>query len=123
MGMSWTVDGNNVVAMSTTKDVSDPETIEITGAVGSATSASQVNLSVPKKVGTYNLADANTDAAALYSSGSSSTGAIYGAETGTITVTSSTATNLKGTFEFKGEDLFGSTNAKTIANGKFNIAL
>lgn len=122
VGVSWTVDGANVKATLTEKDVMSTD-IKIEGAVGSASSGSVVSLTMPKTVGTYTLTSAS-DATAVYATGNSTSGTAYFAESGTITVTVLTATNVRGTFNFKGVDALGGTTAtKTITNGAFNIAL
>ena len=124
MGMSWTVDGNNVTATTTNKDASGTE-ILIAGIAGTQTNSSAILLNVPKVVGTYTITS-GSDTGAAYQTIMGTTDATYNAESGTITVTSLTATNIAGTFTFtgEGEDSSGATKpAKTISNGKFNIAL
>ena len=123
MGMSWTVDGNNVTATQTDKTVTTSD-LKLDGGAGSASGGSAISLMIPKKAGTYDLASSTNDASAVYAVTSSTNGTGYLATTGTITVTALTATNVTGTFTFTGADISGSTTTtKTITNGKFNIAL
>lgn len=121
-GMSWTVDGSNVTAIMTDKTVSADD-IKLDGATGTISGSTVVELTMPKKVGTYDLASGSTNAIAIYAIGNTSSGTGYFATSGTITVSNLSATNVTGTFTFKGEELGGTKPAKTITNGKFNIAL
>jgi hypothetical protein len=120
-GMSWTINGSSVVAISTEKMISGTD-IEIDGATGSAAAATVIKLSFPNKVGTYNLTS-SSDATALYAVGNSTSGDLYGSTAGKITVTIATATNIVGEFNFTGSDFNGAKPDKVISNGKFDIAL
>ncbi|MDO7877485.1 DUF6252 family protein [Hymenobacter sp. ASUV-10] len=121
VGVSWTVDGNNVTASQVQKTVGTTE-VSISAAAGSATSASGITLTVPKAVGTYTIS-ATSAADATYTTATSGSAGLYGATSGTIAVTSLTATNIIGTYSFTGTDAIGGTATKTISNGKFNVAL
>ena len=127
--MSWTHYGNNKTATSTDKLVSTTN-IAISGAVeagmvGNSIIKVAVGLTIPQSVGTYQLT-ATSDARAQYifSGGGGLPGHIYKAESGTLTVTTLTATNVKGTFDFTGVFVYnGTTDSETITNGKFDFAL
>ncbi|GAB2875628.1 DUF6252 domain-containing protein [Hymenobacter ruber] len=118
-GMSWTVDGANVTAA-----VALSQTLGSTFAVSGTTSASgagtSVTLFIPKTAGTYTLAPNGTNTALYAVTPASGNSAIYDATTGTIVVSSVTATNISGTFTFTGST--GSAT-KAISNGKFNVKL
>ena len=122
VGMSWTADGAAVTAASTQKSVSSTR-YTFTGSFASAAGSSSVQLQMPNAAGTYLIA-AGGNASALYSASVGTTATLYASTSGTITVTSVTATNVTGTFDFVGRDAFGgTTNTKTVSNGKFNIVL
>lgn len=121
VGVSWTVDGSNVTASQTQKTVNATD-VDITATATSGTSASLVSLTVPKAVGTYTI-NSTSVASADYTSGNSTGGAFYSADSGTITVTSLTATNIIGTFSYTATASFGGTGTKNITNGKFNVVL
>ena len=128
-GMSWTYYGNNMTATTTDNLVSTTK-IELSGAVeagmvGNSIIKVAVGLTIPKSLGTYQLT-ATSDASARYilSGGGGLPGQIYKAERGTLTVTTLTATNVKGTFDFTGVVVSnGTTESRTITNGKFDFAL
>lgn len=121
VGVSWTVDGSNVTASQVQKTVNATD-IDITAAAGSATSASLISLVVPKTVGTYTI-NSTSVADADFTTSTGTTAGFYNATSGTITVTSLTATNIIGTFSFTGTATLSGTGTKTISNGKFNVAL
>lgn len=122
IGMRWTVDGNEATAYAT-QEFATANTIEIRAGAGSTTGGVEIELILPKKAGTYDLAIG--EATARYETiNSSSSTSNYKAKSGTIIVTNLTATTIKGAFNFSGEDVaYGKTTTKTITNGKFNIAL
>ena len=128
-GMSWTAYGSNVTATTTDKLVSTTK-IELVGAakvgmVGNSIINEAVGLTIPQSVGTYQLT-ATSDASARYifSGGGGLPGQNYKAESGTLTVTTLTATNVKGTFDFTGVVVSnGTTESRIITNGKFDFAL
>lgn len=123
-GVSWTVDGNNVTAANIQK-TSTGNNFEFAGTLTtSTTNSSGVDITVPKAVGTYAIPGSGATAIqALYLLVTPATSpAVYYANSGSVTVTSVSATNIVGTFTFTGTDTFtGTTLSKTITNGKFNI--
>ena len=124
-GVTWTVDGTNVTAANIQKSTSG-NNFEFAGSLTtSTTNSSGVDITVPKTVGTYAIPGSGATAIqALYLLVTPTTSpAVYYATSGSVTVTSVTATNIVGTFTFTGSDTFtGTTLTKTITNGKFNVA-
>ncbi|GAB3589698.1 hypothetical protein [Hymenobacter daeguensis] len=120
--MSWTVDGTNERANIITHSVSG-NNLFLDGYAGdTATSYHHVSIWLPKTavVGTYSL---TTNAAGSYATIANRTGTVYVGRTGSITVTSLTATNIKGTFSFAETPINPQSIIKTITNGTFNVDL
>lgn len=124
-GVTWTVDGNNVTATNIQKGPSGSN-FEFAGSyTTSSTNSSGVDITLPKVVGTYAVPGTGTNAiiAAYVAITPTTTPAIYLGTSGTVTVTSVTATNIIGTFSFTGTSTFGGTSTtKSITNGQFNVA-
>lgn len=129
--MSWTINGTAMTAQST-RSVTQASYlpsgyIEVVGSYTNQTASNGVDLIMPKAVGTYAFTTIDPDGTrAAYvvasMSGGNSSG-MFG-DTGTITVTSVTATEIVGTFNFAGEATgTGPAVQQTITNGKFNITL
>jgi prepilin-type processing-associated H-X9-DG protein len=122
LGMSWTADGTNETANIITHSVGG-NILFLDGYAGdTATSFHWVSLWLPKTVavGTYSL---TANAAGSYSTIANRTGIAYVGRTGSITVTSLTATNIKGTFSFAETPINPQSAIKTITNGTFNVDL
>jgi hypothetical protein len=117
-GMSWTLDGSNVTAASAIAQTSGTEVI-LAGATGST---GGVFLTVPKTVGTYSLASTSAASANYALTPTQGSSQFYEATTGSIVVSTVTATAISGTFTFSGT-LSGGTATKTLTNGKFNVKL
>ena len=115
-GMSWTVDNNNVTTKTATAQVSGSE-VTLTGATGST---GGIFLDVPKTVGTYTLSSTSTASASYVVTPAQGSSQFYEATSGSIVVSTITATAITGTFTFTGA-LSGGTGTKTLTNGKFNI--
>lgn len=115
-GMSWTVDNNNVNADAATAQVSGSEVI-VTGAKGST---GGIFLQVPKTVGTYTLSSTSAASANYIVTPAQGSSQFYDATSGSIVVSTVTATAITGTFTFTGT-LSGSTTTKVLTNGKFNV--
>jgi len=115
-GMSWTVDNNNVTTKTATAQVSGSE-VTLTGATGST---GGIFLDVPKTVGTYTLSSTSTASASYIVTPAQGSSQFYEATSGSIVVSTITATAITGTFTFTGA-LSGGTGTKTLTNGKFNI--
>jgi len=115
-GMSWTVDNNNVTTKTATAQVSGSE-VTLTGATGST---GGIFLDVPKTVGTYTLSSTSAASASYIVTPAQGSSQFYEATSGSIVVSTITATAITGTFTFTGA-LSGGTGTKTLTNGKFNI--
>ncbi|MGN7986968.1 DUF6252 family protein [Pedobacter sp. 22226] len=120
--MSGKVDGVLVqctIANAQVYNVGGNISAQISGYKG--TTAFTLIISNFKGVGTYSLSDNNL---ASYLTGTSFSQDTYiGSTAGSIKITSYLADKyIKGTFEFKGENLSTSTS-KTITEGQFNISL
>ena len=119
-GMSWTVDGNNVTAVTAVSQAMGT-TLTVVGSTGSTGAASTVSLDIPKTAGTYTLTSTSTYGASYAVTPASGSSQFYDSTAGSIVVSSVTATNIVGTFTFTGATSGGTT--KSISNGKFNVKL
>ena len=123
-GISWTVDGSDIKVGAIATPVS-ATIIQLTGyrSVTTSTSTSNtatISLIMPKSIGTYTLSNNKGAASASYGD----SGTLYLDTTGTITVSSLTATSITGTFSFSGANPFSTPNStKSITNGQFNVLL
>lgn len=132
VGMRWTADG--AVLSTTSVQSQKGSVLSVAGTVGSAATSTYLALQIPNAVGTYTFG--TTPASAASASYSVSTGAgptVYYAGplpttsgfnslgSGTIVVTTLTATNVQGTFVFTGESISGAS--KAVSNGTFNVGL
>jgi hypothetical protein len=132
-GMSWTINGTAVSTTQTRVDLQPSSVpsgyIEVVGAYNTTAASTGVDLVMPKAVGTYAVTDSIQNGpkaayvVAALSAGGSSLG-MFG-HVGTITVSSVTATEIVGTFNFTGDSFVsgGATTTQTITNGKFNVTL
>ncbi|RLJ79955.1 DUF6252 family protein [Pedobacter alluvionis] len=120
--MSAKVDGVLVQCTLATAQVNDEDgqiSVRISGKKEINTVFSLI-ISDFKGAGTYNLSDNNKAIYLLDTSGSSD---YIGNTSGAIKITSYLAKQyIKGTFEFKGENILTSTS-KTISEGQFMISL
>jgi len=119
-GMRATVGGTAWTA-STTLFSDTGSYLTISGITGLTTSLKGVTLVCPKQTGTYSLTDDTT--ASVPKGGAYFEGDKYWvSNTGTLTISSLSSTNVKGTFSFTGSGfLGGATGTKAITNGSFNI--
>lgn len=117
-GMSWTVDGNSVTATSAVTQAMGT-TVTVAGATGDT---GGVFLDVPKTTGTYALSSTSNESATYIITPSQGASQVYESTSGSIVVSSVSATNISGTFTFTGT-LSGGTAAKMLTNGKFNVKL
>ena len=122
-GVSYTVDGGSVTATTAAAVVLGNNVI-VQGVSGTGTANKGVSLTLPKRTGTFTLTDTTTIADATYlASGNASD--IYGATSGTIVVSTYTASattgasNIAGTYTFTGKNTAGAS--KAVTNGKFNV--
>ena len=133
--ISWTVDGKDY-AGTAGQTITDG-TLLLTGGLSGPSLGDTygISLNVPAAVGTYNLAQSNgtviymanyqtylNKVASAYTASN-----VTGVGSGTVTITSLTASEVVGTFSFTGSTNFlpiGNTSpasTKTITNGKFNV--
>lgn len=135
-GMSWTVDGMAMSA-ATTQVQKNSSTLYISGTASSGIETSLVSLEMPMAVGTYpfdptltassyyrtSTSGPNGNTIQIYVAGDPSAttpGTITGS--GTIAVTSLSATNVSGTFTFTAINPRGGLS-KAVTNGAFNLSL
>lgn len=118
-GMSWTVDGSNVTASSAVAHTSGANTVTLAGATSDT---GGLFLDVPKTAGTYKLSSTSNESATYIVTPSQGSSQVYDATSGSIIVSSVSATNISGTFTFTGT-LSGGTATKTLTNGRFNVKL
>lgn len=115
-GMSWTVDNNNITANTAVAQVSGSE-VMLSAATGST---GGIFLDMPKTVGTYTLSSTSAASASYVVTPAQGSSQFYDATSGSIVVSTVSATAITGTFTFTGT-LSGSTTTKTLTNGKFNV--
>lgn len=115
--MSWTLDGKNVTAAETNVSTSTTNSgnLAIAGLVTKGNAYPQMLLVVPKRTG--NSDNSNYTVSAYYLPNSST---VYAVNSGNVTVTSYSTSNVAGTFRFTAEDT-GSSDTKEVTNGKFNL--
>jgi hypothetical protein len=129
-GVTWTADNTNYTSTfaNATVQGADLYVTGISGATGSANNA--ISLLVPAATGTYSIAAASGTANYLMSyniNSSSSSATVYvasnlrGNGSGTVTVTTFSATEVIGTFSFTGDNASGGTDTKVITSGKFSV--
>ncbi|MBH8560567.1 DUF6252 family protein [Hymenobacter negativus] len=121
-GVTYTVDGATVTATTAGATVLGNQVV-VSGVSGTGTANKGVLLTLPKSTGTYTLSATSNEEASYLASGNSSD--IYDSTSGTIVVTTysasttSGASNIAGTFTFTGKNSAGAT--KTVTNGTFNV--
>lgn len=113
-GMSWSVDSRSATAAETGA-FSRNSLLVVYGNRDAGNSYPGMILVMPKRTGSFDLS--GNDAAASYLTSSTTS---YDALSGTIKVTSYSATNVAGTYEFTGEPANGG-GTKRVTSGKFNI--
>jgi hypothetical protein len=116
-GMSWTVDGSSVTATAVAQTTGTDVTL-----AGSTGSTGGIFLDMPKTVGTYPLSSSSTASASYVVTPTQGGSQFYDATSGSIVVSTVTATAITGTFTFTGA-LSDGTKTKTLTNGKFNVKL
>jgi hypothetical protein len=131
-GLRWTEGGTTYTATHPLFYlVATTGMVAISGShIGTDQVTRSVAINVPQAVGTYSLnAPANGTAINLgmYTiAGGSATTGIYSAGgpnqgSGTVTISSISATNVVGTFSFRGDDGKSPATSKTISEGQFNL--
>jgi hypothetical protein len=116
-GMSWTLDGSTVTASAVSQTTGTDVTI-----AGSTGSTGGIFLDMPKTVGTYPLSSTSAASASYVLTPTQGSSQFYDATSGSIVVSTVTATAITGTFTFTGT-LSDGTTSKTLTNGKFNVKL
>ncbi|RZK27806.1 MAG: hypothetical protein EOO63_12635 [Hymenobacter sp.] len=126
---TWTADGTNYTANNSTAQVNNSMLSIIAQQATSSSNSYSVSIVVPAAAGTYTLSSASPNSIAGYTKTVSGTTTSYGAGSayggsGTVTVTTYSATEVIGTFSL---NLLNATtggtagNGATITNGKFAI--
>lgn len=120
VGTSWTADGKETKTGGSTQVNASDIYLSVNQAGVGSTLTDGLYLVIPKRVGTYDLAMSSNSAQASYATDKQ----LFLATSGTIMVTTLTATALKGTFTFTGTDKLSTpSTTKNITNGKFNLSL
>ena len=121
-GVTYTVDGATTTATTSSATVFGSQVI-VSGVSGIGTANKGVLLELPKSTGTFTLTPTSAESASYLASGNSSD--IYDSTSGTIVVTTYSASttagasNIAGTFTFTGTNSAGAT--KVVTNGTFNV--
>jgi hypothetical protein len=117
-GMSWTLDSSTVTASTAVSQTTGTEVM----LAGSTGSTGGIFLNMPKTVGTYPLSSTSAASASYVLTPTQGSSQFYDATSGSIVVSTVTATAITGTFTFTGTPSDGTTT-KTLTNGKFNVKL
>lgn len=126
---TWTADGTNYTANNSTAIVNNNILSIVAQQASSSANSYSVSLMVPAATGTYTLASTSPNSIAGYSKTVNGTTTSYGAGSayggsGTIVITTYSATEVIGTFSLNmlNATTGGSaSNGTTITNGKFSI--
>lgn len=122
---TWTVDGKNYTATTSNGAVNAGNLIIGATYTVSSNESYSITLGVPAATGTYTIGSSNSTTTAGY--GTTIAGALTGyiaassIGSGTITVTTLSATEIIGTFSFTAMATNASATMKPITNGKFSI--
>ncbi|WP_338759217.1 DUF6252 family protein [Bernardetia sp. ABR2-2B] len=119
--MSAKVDGQNFKATTSVEGViSNNGILSVKGKSSTPNSLRQINFVILEyEVGTYSLSSGGNSAAWAEGSDQAS---LYVIESGEITITENTSTNIKGTFEFVSSNIDRS-KTRTITEGKFDVKI
>jgi hypothetical protein len=115
---TWTADSKNYTATTSTAVVSNNTLTLVIGQAVSTTEGYTMGLTVPAAVGTYDLA--NTSSLSSYATSVGGTATAHLVTTGSVTVTTLSATEVTGTFNFAAVSL-SPIATRNITNGKFAI--
>jgi hypothetical protein len=115
--LTWTVDSRTVSTVFAMQTTDGPD-ITVEGSIDASQGGAAMVLRMPKRLGTYTLAPNNWDVYAAYSGDG-----LYRSANGSITVSTLTATVIKGTFTFTGTGNSNPSLTKTITQGTFSAAL
>lgn len=125
-GFTWTADGTNYASTTVVKSVASGLMALLGQYKAPNNDTYNITLNVPATPGTYAVGTGgNFNSLASYSTTIGSTTTSYMASgsygSGSVVVTSVTATEIVGTFTFTGEAFAPAGATKAITNGKFNI--
>jgi hypothetical protein len=115
---TWTADSKNYTATTSTAAVNSNTMALVLGQAVSATEGYTMLLTVPAATGSYDLASAASLSSYTTNVGGTATAHIV--TTGNVTVTTLSATEVIGTFNFTAVSI-NPIGTKTITNGKFAI--
>ncbi|MDO7875620.1 hypothetical protein Q5H93_12825 [Hymenobacter sp. ASUV-10] len=125
-GFTWTTDGTNYASTTVVKSVAGGAMALLGQYKAPNNDTYNVTINVPATAGTYAVgANGTTGTLASYATTIGSTTTSYVASgsygSGSVVVTSVTATEIVGTFTFTGEAFAPAGATKALTNGKFNI--
>lgn len=113
----WKVNGNTVAATFRVNNL-DPTRIAVIGEFGPTTTGSRVTMILPRRTGTF--AVGSTDGSIDYSEGSKGYSTLP--NSGSIVVSSYSANNIAGTFNFSARGTSAAdTTTKVVSGGAFNV--
>ncbi len=116
--MSASVDGSSWSALNAAAARNNG----FVGVGASASDLSTISFAFPDHTGTFQVGGQDGTNASFISGGKSWTAAFGTGGSGTITVTTLTATRVSGTFSFVAPALSGgATGSKTVTNGSFDV--
>jgi hypothetical protein len=124
---SWTADNTNYTATTATATVQGT-TMSLDATATSSSNSNGITISVPAMAGTYTTmgASSTVNYSMFYFINAGNASVLYMASnggnigSGTVTVTTFSATDIVGTFSFTGSTL-SSGLTKDVTNGKFSI--
>ncbi|RFP67039.1 hypothetical protein D0N36_00710 [Hymenobacter lapidiphilus] len=125
----WTIDGQERTSILARAETNfDKVNVYIyQNSMGPNSSGTQVavSLSLPKSIGTYAIGTNSQTQATFIDLGTSTgpNGEPYTAETGSVTISTLTATSVSGTFTLTGRGYLNKQLTKTVTNGKFTATL
>jgi hypothetical protein len=125
-GFTWTADGTNYASTTVVKSVAGGAMALLGQYKASNNDTYNVTINVPATAGTYPVGSNGTNGTlASYSTTIGGTTTAYNATgsygSGSVVVSSVTATEIVGTFTFTGEAFAPAGATKAVTNGKFNI--
>lgn len=122
---TWTADGKNYTATTSNGAVNSGNLIIGSTYTASSSESYSLTLAVPAATGTYTIGTSGANITAGYNTTLAGTNTGYiaasGVGSGTIIVTTLSATEIIGTFSFTGMAISASATTKAITNGKFSI--
>ena len=124
-GFTWTADGTNYASTTAVKSVVGGGMALLGQYKASNNDTYNITLNVPATPGTYPVGGGSSLNLASYDHTIGGTATSYVATgtmgSGSVVVTSVTATEIVGTFSFNGEAFAPAGATKAVTNGKFNL--